>query len=126
MGFVSLLGLMGHKSVFLVDEIDLHLHIKIVEFIIGLFNANEGPQLIFTSHNTNLMDLSSLRKDQICFTNKGTDGSTELYSLFDFEDWDDSWDVNSSYLVGRFEAIPNVSGSLSKLKSLIDGQEKIK
>ncbi|MEM6803946.1 MAG: AAA family ATPase, partial [Bacteroidota bacterium] len=120
-GFVSLLAFMRNKKLFLIDEIDLHLHTKIVEFMIGLFNATDGSQLLFTSHNTNLMDLTKLRKDQIYFANKKSDGATELYSLYDFDDWKESFHANRSYLEGRFDAIPTVDESLTTLKSLIDG-----
>ena len=109
----------GNK-ILLIDEIDTHLHSDIVEFIINLFHAGNMAQLIFSTHNTNLMDLKKMRKDQIYFVNKTENGSSELYSLFDFKDFRESMDAEKGYLQGRFDAIPFIDDSISTLKALID------
>ena len=57
-----------------VDELDAHLHPLLTKHLVSLFNSVEfnpnGAQLIFTSHNTNLLDLDVLRRDQIWFAEK--------------------------------------------------------
>lgn len=77
-----------------------------MEFILNLFNSSDSAQLIFTTHNTYLLNLKKFRKDQIYFVNKDVNGSSDLYSLYDFKDVKDSIDVEKAYLQGQFDAIP--------------------
>ena len=81
---------------------------NLVEYIIGLFNKSESAQLIYTTHNTYLLNTNKLRKDQIYFVNKRDDGSSDLYSLFDYKDFRDGLDAEKAYLQGRFDAIPYI------------------
>lgn len=120
---LTLLHVVKNNKILLVDEIEMSLHTKIVEYIIELFNASDSAQLIFTTHNTNLLDLNKLRKDQIYFANKKEDGSTDLYSLFDYKDFRDTMDVEKAYLQGRFDAIPYINDSLENLKELLHEQK---
>ena len=101
-----------------VDEFDLSLHTELAEFIINMVHASKGAQLLFTSHNTNLIDVKKLRRDQICFTNKKEDGSTDFYSLFDFKDFRENMDAEKGYLQGRFDAVPYVTSSVEEIRKL--------
>ena len=56
--------MLGNK-ILLIDEIEGSLHTHIVSYIIDLFHLSEHAQLIYTSHNTNLLGLETMRKDQI-------------------------------------------------------------
>ena len=58
-------------------------------------------------------------KDQILFVNKRADGSTEVYSLYDFKDFRENMDAEKGYLQGRFDAVPAVSTSTAVLKSFL-------
>ena len=102
----------------IVDEFDLSLHTELAEFIINMVHASKGAQLLFTSHNTNLIDVKKLRRDQICFTNKKEDGSTDFYSLFDFKDFRENMDAEKGYLQGRFDAVPYVTTSVEEIRKL--------
>lgn len=93
------------KAMFL-DEIETSLHTRLVEYIINLFNASKSAQLVFTTHNTHLLDMTKFRKDQIFFVNKREDGSSDLYSLFDYKDFREKMDLEKAYLQGRFDAVP--------------------
>ena len=62
-------------------------------------------QLVFTSHDNTLQRGNLLRRDQIWFTQKRADGSTELYSLSDFSPRNDLA-IDKAYLDGRFGAVP--------------------
>ena len=73
-----------------------------------------NAQLIFTSHDTHLLDRTLLRKDQIWFTEKNNMGITELYSLQDFDGVREDTPFDKWYLAGKFGAIPNIQ-SLEKL-----------
>ena len=114
---LTILDIVRNNKVLLVDEIEASLHTKLVEFIIALFNNSECAQLIYTTHNTYLLDGNKIRKDQVYFTNKREDGSTDLYSLFDYKDFRDGMDIEKAYLQGRFDAIPYVDESFTNLKN---------
>jgi len=118
---LSIIDAIKNNKILLIDEIENSLHSKIVEYIIELFNASNSAQIIYTTHNTNLLNLNKLRKDQIYFVNKKEDGATDLYSLFDYKDFRDTMDVEKAYLQGRFDAIPYINDSKENLKSLING-----
>ena len=76
----------GKNTVFLIDEVDSSLHIKLTEVLLKLFNQwNQKNQFIVTTHSFDLMD-KNLRPDQIYFVEKDRFGKSELYSLFDFDD----------------------------------------
>jgi len=119
---LSVLDIVRNGKALLWDEIDRSLHSKIVEYIFDLFNNSKAAQLICTTHNTNLLNLRKLRKDQIYFVNKKEDASSDLYSLFDYKDFRDTMDVEKAYLQGRFDAIPYIDDSESNIKSLIDNE----
>lgn len=94
-----------------IDELELKLHPLLMEFIIKLFNSSKynkkNAQLIFTTHNSNLLKNTLLRKDQIWFTQKNKYGETSLYSLNDFKDVrtnETSFDKN--YLEGKYGGVP--------------------
>ena len=118
---LTILDIIKKNKILVVDEIGESLHTSIIEYIIELFNASEQAQLIYTTHNTKLLDLNNLRKDQIYFVNKKEDASTELYSLYDFNDFRDTMDVEKAYLQGRFDAIPFINDSIENLKSIVNG-----
>jgi uncharacterized protein len=119
---LSVLDIVRNNKILLIDEIELSLHTSIVEFIIKLFYTSNSAQLIFTTHNTKLLDLNKIRKDQVYFVNKNKDASTDLYSLFDYKDFRETMDVEKAYLQGRFDAVPYLDDSLTNLKSLINGR----
>ncbi|MFY7998052.1 MAG: AAA family ATPase [Candidatus Kapaibacteriota bacterium] len=104
------------------DEIDNSLHPILSRKIIELFNNSEtnpnGAQLIFTTHDTNLLSRKLLRRDQIWFTEKMPHGATDLYSLADFEVNEEqsaqSASYSNDYLLGKYGAIPYL-GDISAL-----------
>lgn len=118
---LTIIDIIKHNKIIIVDEIEASLHNDIVEFVVSLFHASNSAQLIFSTHNTNLIDLKKLRKDQIYFVNKTKEACTDLYSLFDYKDFRDTMDAEKGYLQGRFDAIPYIDKSVETLKSLIHG-----
>ncbi len=97
-------------KVIIVDEIDKSLHPLLVEFIIKLFHNSEinknNAQLIFNTHDTNLLSLDNFRRDQIWFTEKEPKkGTTVLYPLDDFS-VRKTENIQKGYLNGRYGAIP--------------------
>jgi len=103
-------------GVLIIDEIEAKIHPTITLNIIDLFLSSKlnpnNAQLIFASHDTNLLHYSQLRRDQINFVEKNKFQGTEVYSLSDFKYFDtnqkERLDVNKEkrYLEGRYGAIP--------------------
>jgi AAA15 family ATPase/GTPase len=116
---MTIFDVIESNKILLIDELDKSLHTKIVEYILNLFHTSKAAQIIYTTHNTNLLDLNKLRKDQIYFVNKKDDASSDLYSLFDYKDFRDTMDVEKAYLQGRFDAIPYIEDSVENLKNII-------
>ena len=121
---LRILDIARNMKSMMVDEFDTSLHPHLAKFIIDLIHASECSQLLFTSHDSSLLSMDNFRKDQIVFVNKKTDGSTEVYSLYDFKDFRDTMDVEKGYLQGRFNAVPIVTSSVSTLKRLLKGELK--
>ncbi len=119
---LTLLDVVKSNKVLLIDEIEESLHPMIVEYIFNLFRAGKCAQLLCTTHDTNFLDLKEFRKDQIFFCNKKQDGSTDLYSLYDYRDFRDTMNLESAYLQGRFSAIPIIIDSPNHLKGLLNDE----
>jgi hypothetical protein len=101
----------------IVDELDAKLHPLLTRNIVLLFMDPEknrhGAQLIFATHDTNLLDLDVVRRDQIWFAEKDKMESTDIYSLVEFKDEDgkkvrNDRDIKRDYIRGRYGAIPFV------------------
>jgi uncharacterized protein len=118
---LRLLDVVKNKKGIMMDEFDLGLHTRLADFILDLIHASEGSQLLFSSHNTNLIDVKRLRRDQIVFVNKSEEGATETYSLYDFKDFRENMDAEKGYIQGRFDAVPYVDSSVSSIKQLLEG-----
>lgn len=116
---LTILDIVRSNKTLLIDEIEDSLHPKIVKYIISIFNASKNSQLIFSTHNTNLLDLDQFRKDQIWFINKKDDGGSDLYSLYDYSDFRDTMDLEKAYLQGRFDSVPIVDDSREKLHEIM-------
>lgn len=102
-------------KVLIVDELDAKLHPFLTRKIIGLFMDKEinkkSAQLIFATHDTNLLNLQYLRRDQIWFIEKDKTDSSELYSLVEFRDdagnkVRNDRNIEKDYINGRYGAIP--------------------
>ena len=109
-----LLHALKEGEVLLIDELDSRLHPLVTLAIIRLFSEVESnsknAQLIFVTHDTNLLDKSLFRRDQIWFTEKNRYGATSLYSLAEFKIRNDA-SFGSDYIKGKYGAIPFI-GSL--------------
>lgn len=118
---LTILDVVKNNKVLMIDEIEDSLHPHIVDYIIRLFHSESNAQLIFTTHNTNLLNLNKFRKDQICFVNKKENGSSDLYSLFDYNDFRDTMDLEKAYLQGRFDAVPIINDATENIHHLVNG-----
>lgn len=100
-------------AIVLFDEIDARLHPTLTLQLVKLFQGRTsnpfGAQLLFTSHDTNL--LNALNRDEIWLTQKSEEGATRFAALSDFagERVRKSQNIEAGYLSGRFGALPDVS-----------------
>jgi uncharacterized protein len=93
-------------KVYIIDELENSLHTNLSYSILKSYLEQGGNnQLIATTHDTHLLDLELLRKDEIWFAEKNNEGATELYSLIEFNPRYDK-KIEKEYLTGRFGAIP--------------------
>ncbi len=93
-----------------VDEIESSLHPKLIGYIIERFlKESEQAQLLLTTHYDGLLgEEDLLRKDNIWFTEKNTDGASVLYPLTDFKGLNRISSLQKAYKFGKFGAVPNL------------------
>lgn len=97
--------ILGNKSLF-VDELNVKLHPLLLKFIIDLFyEEGSTAQLIYTTHDTTLLDKKFFRRDQIWFVQKDRFGHSELTALSDFKVRSDA-SFEKDYLAGVYGGIP--------------------
>ncbi len=100
---------LSRQSPLVIDEFDSKLHPIITKKIVELYNKNENQaQLIFVTHDTNLLDYRLLRRDQIAFVEKDKFGASHLYDLVEFKGVRNDASYEKDYLDGRYGAIPFV------------------
>ena len=109
-----IIDIIKQGKVLVYDELETSLHESIAKELIALFlNNNHNSQLIFTTHDTNLLDLSLLRRDQIWFTElKREDRSTQVYSLADIKNVRKDENIAKGYINGKYGAIPMLNKNL--------------
>jgi AAA15 family ATPase/GTPase len=103
------LNVLKNGEVLLFDEIDTSLHPLLVHFLIQRFHSDAinrlNAQLIFTTHNTSLLNQQIFARDQIWFVEKDREASSKLYPLTDFSPRNDE-DLQRGYMRGRYGALP--------------------
>lgn len=120
-GTQKLFGLLGpwfdtleKGKILIVDELDSRLHTKLTTELLKIFQSGintKNAQLIFASHDTNLLRNDLFRRDQIWFTEKDNSGSTDLYSLVEYKinqatSVRNDASFEKDYLIGKYGAIP--------------------
>ena len=102
-------------SVLIVDEIESSMHPLLTRHLIEMIQDpainTMHAQLIFTTHDTGLLDLSLLRRDQIWFAERDEKTmQTEVYALTEFSPRKGE-NISKGYLQGRYGAIPFIGGA---------------
>jgi len=116
-------------GVLIIDELDASLHPLITLEISKLFNSTEhnpnNAQLIFTTHDTNLLYYGNYRRDQVMFVEKDQFGSTDLYSLVEYNENGkkirNDRSFEKDYIQGRYGAVPYI-GNIQTLVSKWQGK----
>ena len=97
-------------KILIIDELDASLHPILTRHLIQLFHDKDinskNAQLIFATHDTNLLKPHIFRRDQIWLTEKDKYGSTDLYSLSQFKGVRAKEDFEKQYIQGKYGAIP--------------------
>lgn len=98
--------------VLFIDELHDNLHPRLVQFLVELFhNTKTNPhnaQLVFTTHETSILNQDVFRRDQIWFCEKDKNQATVLYPLTDFSPRKGRENLEAAYLSGRYGALPFV------------------
>ena len=106
---VPILDTLKNGEVLAIDELDARFHPLMTRTIIDLFNSKDtnpyNAQLIFMTHDTNLLSNTIFRRDQIWFVEKNKEGVSDLYSLVEFK-VDNDADFENDYIKGKYGAIP--------------------
>lgn len=100
--------ILDRDATIIIDEIDQSIHPVLLKSLIKKIMAHKGTigQLIFTTHESNLLDLKIFREDEIWFAEKDKKtGATAYYPLSDFN-YSNELNLQTGYLNGRFGAIP--------------------
>ena len=110
---VFLFNLKRTPSVWFVDEIDCHLHPNIAYRLLKEFMTmpNVVSQLVVTAHDTSLMTHDIWRTDEVWFAEKRMDGSSDLYSLYQFTPRFDKR-LEKGYRQGLYGAMPHIGGEM--------------
>lgn len=106
------LSVLEQGQILVVDELHDNLHPKLVKYLVELFhNKKTNPknaQLIFTTHETAILNQEIFRRDQVWFCEKNEHQATELIPLTDFKPRKGREDLKDSYLSGRYGAVPYI------------------
>ena len=114
-----LFSVLEKGSILFIDELDARMHPKLTRKVVELFHTNNtnphNAQLIFVTHDSNLLDAHLLRRDQISFAKKDRQGATELYSLVEYKGVRNDASYEKDYLLGKYEAVPENLNVLEEL-----------
>lgn len=112
--------------VLVIDELHDNLHPKMVRFLVELFhNAEMNPknaQLVFTTHETSILNQNVFRRDQIWFCEKDPKQATNLYPLTDFSPKKGRENLEANYLAGRYGALPYLRNLKKTNKEVQSGE----
>lgn len=113
-----ILDVLNNGYVLCIDELNVNLHPKLVEFLVNLFhNPKVNPknaQLIFTTHETSILNQSVFRRDQIWFCERNQGQASVLYPLTDFSPKKGKENLELRYLSGRYGALPFIGSFIGE------------
>lgn len=119
----KILGTLDRGGVLVIDELDNSLHPLITKMIVMIFHSKKinpkNAQLIFTTHDVTLLDRDLIRRDQVWIAEKNEKGSTELFTLQDFDGLREDTPFEKWYLAGKFGGLPKIKS----IESIFDSNE---
>lgn len=125
--FMDILFTGSEDKVFVADELNRSFHPMLTQQLVSLFNevhAGDDCQLVFTTHENDIMSYDYFRRDEIWFVERGADGTSRLYPLDDFAAGDARSDarLNKKYLEGRYGGVPVISASRARAALELGGE----
>lgn len=123
---MDLLFTKSKDRVFVVDELNRNFHPMLTQHLVELFNevhADDDCQLVFTTHENDIMSYRYFRRDEIWFVERGEEGLTRLYPLDQFASGDARSDarLGKRYLEGRYGGVPVIK--LSRARAALGIEE---
>lgn len=126
----ALMDVLYNGYIAFIDEFEAKLHPLLTRYLVMIFNSEKinkkGAQLIFVTHDTNLLAYGGLRRDQVWFCEKDKRGCSTLYSLVEIKDLQSdntASSIEQNYIEGRYGAIPFFGGN-PLLKVLADSVDR--
>lgn len=117
-----LIDIIKHDKILIWDEFETNFHPCLIADLLSYFQrkkSNSQSQLIFTTHDINLLDLKRFRRDQIWFTElNAKDRSTDFYSLAELKNVRKDENIQKGYISGKYGAIPCLRDEFSQLINL--------
>lgn len=113
-----IIDILNKGKILLCDEIETSLHEAIVWEIVSLFKKarmDKFAQLLFTTHDTSLLDSKLFRRDQIWFTELDSKRATDLYSLAEIKNVRKTENLRNGYMLGKYRAMPVKSPNIYSL-----------
>lgn len=108
-------------SMAIIDELESSLHQDLVEAFLRLFlELSKDSQLLFTTHNQELLDSGLLLDDEVWFCGKTEKGNSVYDSISDYSGLRKETSRKKLYQAGKFGALPNID--IQRLKDLFNGQ----
>lgn len=110
-----IIDILNQGKILICDEMETSLHESVVYQIVQLFQHSQKEkfaQLIFSTHNTNLLDTELFRRDQVWFTQLNSERATNLYSLVEIKNVRKTENLEKGYMSGKYGAIPMLNKDL--------------
>jgi hypothetical protein len=111
-----MLGEKRYSTTFVIDELDRSLHPNLTRNLVEAFlscrNESSRTQLIFTTHDAQLMTQDLLRRDEIWVTERDGLGASKLVAFSEFKDVRSDRDIRKSYLRGRMGGVPRIRSTI--------------
>jgi len=108
-------------ALLVVDELDCSMHPLLARKLLELFQSEswnpKGAQLIFTTHDTSLMQPALFRRDQVWLVEKDASGASRLRSLYDYRKPRSTESFQRNYLAGRYGALPSFGPTFEDLET---------
>lgn len=104
-----IIDILNQGKILICDEMENSLHESVIFQIVQLFQyykKDKFAQLIFSTHDTNLLDSDLFRRDQVWFTQLNQDRATDLYSLVEIKNVRKTENLKKGYVSGKYGAIP--------------------
>lgn len=104
-----IIDILNRGKILICDEIEAGLHESVIFQIVQLFQhyqKDKFAQLVFSTHDTSLLDTDLFRRDQVWFTQLNEERATDLYSLVEIKNVRKSENLEKGYVLGKYGAIP--------------------